>query len=90
VPGFCEDTGYIMKYRPGIRNFFSSTRAIVVSLFASEHRHKMSARKSTIYKYVKGHYPISKEYRGAREHQVKNPWIYLTVICTIVRLYNFS
>jgi len=28
----------------------------------------MSTRTSTVYKYVKEHYPISKE------HQVENPW----------------
>jgi hypothetical protein len=34
----------------------------------------MSSRTSTVYKYVKEHYPVSKEYRGAGEHQVENPW----------------
>jgi hypothetical protein len=42
----------------------------VVLLSASEHRHEMSAATSTVYNYVKGHYPTSKEDRGAREHQV--------------------
>jgi hypothetical protein len=34
--------------------FFSSVSTIVVSLCASEHRHQMSVRTSTVYKYVKG------------------------------------
>jgi hypothetical protein len=33
----------------------------------------MSIITSTAYKYVKEQYPISKEHRGAREHQVENP-----------------
>jgi hypothetical protein len=40
-------------------------------IFAIEHRDKNSAdsyRNQTVYKYVKEHYPISKERRGAREH----------------------
>jgi hypothetical protein len=53
--------------------FFLSTSAIVVLLFASEHRHKISTKTSTVYKYVKEHYSISKGHRGAREHQVENP-----------------
>jgi hypothetical protein len=34
----------------------------------------MSTRTSTVYKYVKEHYPVLKEHRGAREHLVENPW----------------
>jgi hypothetical protein len=30
----------------------------------------MSTRTSTVYKYVKEHYPITKELRGVRKH----PW----------------
>jgi molybdopterin synthase catalytic subunit len=47
-------------------------RTIVVLLFASEHRHKMSTGTSTVHKYVKEHYPISREHHGAREHQVED------------------
>jgi hypothetical protein len=46
-------------------NFFIDEHYV---LFASEHRHKTSTRTSRVYKYVKQHYPISKE------HQVENPW----------------
>jgi hypothetical protein len=34
----------------------------------------MFTKTSTIYKYVKEHYPISKEQSGACEHQVDNLW----------------
>jgi hypothetical protein len=37
-----------------------------VLLFASDQGHKMSTRTSTVYKYVKEHYPASKEHHGAR------------------------
>jgi hypothetical protein len=50
-----------------VLNLFSSTSTVVVLLFASEHRHKLSTRTSAVYKYVKEHYLISKE------HQVENP-----------------
>jgi hypothetical protein len=32
---------------------------VVVLLFASEHRHKMSAGTSLVYKHAREHYPIS-------------------------------
>jgi hypothetical protein len=57
----------------GVLTLFSWTSIIVVILFTNEHRYKMSSRTSTVYKYVKEHYPVSKEYRGAGEHQVENP-----------------
>jgi hypothetical protein len=47
---------------------FSSTSVVVVVLFASEYRRKVSARTSTVHKYV----IEPKERRGAREHQVEN------------------
>jgi hypothetical protein len=50
-----------------VLNLFSSMSTVVVLLFASEHGHKLSTRTSAVYKYVKEHYPISKE------HQVENP-----------------
>jgi hypothetical protein len=50
---------------------------------ASNHRYKMSTRTSTVYKYVREHYPISNEHRGAREHQVENP-------CPRVRYVMYS
>jgi hypothetical protein len=46
---------------------------MVVLLFASEHKHKMSLGASTVYKYFKEHSLISKEHRGASEHQDENP-----------------
>jgi hypothetical protein len=55
-------------------NLSSSTNTTVVLLFASEHRHNMSSRTSTVYKYVKEHYPVSKQQYGVREHQFENPW----------------
>jgi hypothetical protein len=56
-------------------NCFSSTSTIclILLVLASEKRHEMSTRTSTVYKYVTEHYPISKEHYGAREHQVDNP-----------------
>jgi hypothetical protein len=33
----------------------------------------MSTGNSTVYKYVREHYQISNEHRGAREHQLENP-----------------
>jgi hypothetical protein len=58
----------------GVLSLLSSTSTIVVLLYASEHRHKMSARTSAVYKYVKEHYPISKVHRDARELQLDNSW----------------
>jgi hypothetical protein len=53
---------------------------LVVLLSASEHRHKMSARTYTVYKYVKELYPISKEHQvensGLDPQNVKvQPWV---------------
>lgn len=52
---------------PGAVSRFSSTSTVADILFASEYRREMSARTSTVYKYVKEHYLIS------GEHQVENP-----------------
>jgi hypothetical protein len=38
----------------------------------------MSTRTSTVYKYVKEHYPMAKDHRVAREHQVDNPCFILS------------
>jgi hypothetical protein len=35
----------------------------------------MSTRASTVYKYAKEHYRISKERRFTHEHQAENVWI---------------
>jgi hypothetical protein len=43
-------------------------------IFACELSHEMSTITSKVYKYVTGYYPISKEYRGAREHQVEHSY----------------
>jgi hypothetical protein len=40
---------------------FSSTSTILYLLFASDHRLEMSTKTSTLYKYVKKHYPISND-----------------------------
>jgi molybdopterin synthase catalytic subunit len=63
----------LSKHLPRAWVLFTSTSTIVVLLFVSEHRHKMSTRTSTVYKYVKEHCPIPKEHRGAREHYVETP-----------------
>jgi hypothetical protein len=55
----------------GVFNLLLLTSTVAVLLFASKHRHKMSTRTSTVYKYVKEHYPMSKEHPGAREHIYK-------------------
>jgi hypothetical protein len=44
--------------RAGVLNLFTPTSIIVVVFFTSEHRYK--------YKYVKEHYPISKELASTR------------------------
>jgi hypothetical protein len=66
----------------GFSILFSLMSTIVILLFASVHGHKMSTRTSTVYKYVKEYYPISKEHLGAHKHQVENPyprrWIWQT------------
>jgi hypothetical protein len=59
--------------RTGVLNLYSSTRTIVVLIFASEHKRKISIRTSTVYKYVKEHSLLSKQHRGVCEHQVENP-----------------
>jgi hypothetical protein len=59
--------------RSGVLRLSSSMNTVAVSSFASEHRHKISTRTSTVYKYVKEHYPTSKEHIRAREYQGKNP-----------------
>jgi hypothetical protein len=46
--------------KTGFLSLFSSTSTRTVSHFASEHRHKMFTRTSTIYKFVKEQYPISR------------------------------
>jgi hypothetical protein len=54
-------------------NSVSSTNTTEVLRFASEHWHKMSTRTSTVYKYVKEHFPISYENSGVRELQAEDP-----------------
>jgi hypothetical protein len=67
-------TATTLPLHQGFSSSFPSTSTIVVSIFYSEHRHRMSTRTSIIYIYVKEHCTISKEQRGAREHQVENPY----------------
>jgi hypothetical protein len=52
----------------------STTTTTVVLLFVSENRYQMSTRTSTVYKYFREHYPISKKHSGAREYQVEKTW----------------
>jgi hypothetical protein len=59
--------GLDAEARAEILILFSSTSTMVVINFASEYMHKTFTRNTTVYKYVKKHYPISKE------HQVENP-----------------
>jgi hypothetical protein len=59
---------------------------ILVLFFASKQKHKMSTRTSTIYKYVKEHYPISKEHCGGRDHQVENP-LYKAVLVLAEKIF---
>jgi hypothetical protein len=42
-------------------SLFASTNTIAVLRLVSEHRHTKSTRNFTVYKYVREHYPISKE-----------------------------
>jgi hypothetical protein len=46
---------------------------VVVLLFACEHRHKLCTRTSTVYKYVKEHYLISKEHCGLVSTRLRTP-----------------
>jgi hypothetical protein len=48
----------------------------VLLLASDQNTYKMSTRTSTVYKYVKEHYPMAKDHRVAREHQVDNPLFY--------------
>jgi hypothetical protein len=50
----------------------SSPSTTVVLHFTIEHKHRMSTRTSTFYKYVKEHYPTSEKHHGVHEHQVEN------------------
>jgi hypothetical protein len=59
--------------RIGVIHHLSSTNTVAILPFASEHRHKMSTRISTLYKHVKEHYPISKKHGVAREYHVETP-----------------
>jgi hypothetical protein len=40
---------YFKLFKAGVHKHFSSTSTVVALLFASEHRHKMSSRTSTVY-----------------------------------------
>jgi hypothetical protein len=64
-------------------NHYTSKATPPTPLPASNHRYKMSTGTSTVYKYVREHYPISNEHRGARGHQVENP-------CPRVRYVMYS
>jgi hypothetical protein len=54
-----------LLHSAGVLDLFSSTSTIMVLLFASKHRHIMSVRTSTVYKYmyVREHYPLTKEHQ---------------------------
>jgi hypothetical protein len=69
IPG--RDKGFSSGL--GVLDLFSSMSTIVVLFSTSEHRHITSTRASTVYKYVKEHYPISKEHHGAHKQQAENP-----------------
>jgi hypothetical protein len=62
-----------LSSRTGVLNLFSSTSTTAVLLSVSKHRHNVSTRTFTVYKYVYEQHPISKEHCSTREHQVEIP-----------------